>query len=462
MIPTSVMQILGVAALLVSAALLSGAARALSASNRSRLQLMADRNVAGAQIALDLIMQREQLKGSVLLGSRALNILSVSLATIIATRIWDRGAVLATVLIMTALIVILTEVLPKALAGLDPEPLAARVARPLRAYIRLVAPVMALLRMIARLVLRLLGRPDSHSDNVFSVQEEIAGALALGHSSGSVQKAERDRVLGALDLADRWVEEIMLHRSEIEMIDVDLPMADILEHALASSHSRLPVYQGERENVVGVVHVKDLLRLTNRIMRQNGPEALADIRIMDCAMAPYFIPETTALDEQLHEFLKRRSHFALVVDEYGSLRGLLTLEDILEEIVGEINDEHDRGQEPALKPNRNGVYTVNAAMTIRDINRALDWNLPDDEANTLAGLVIHMAQSIPRPGQVFSIEGFHFEVLSRRENRITRLRIRPVNAPPASEQPATGAQAPTGGRDDIAASPTPGHDQPRP
>ena len=267
-----------------------------------------------------------------------------------------------------------------------------------------------------------------------SVQEEIADALALGHSSGAIQKEERDLLLGALDLGERSVEEIMLHRSRIQMIDSALPAPEVLDRVLQSPHSRLPVFQGERENVVGVIHAKDLLRGVSRVMRENGADALADFDVLETAMPPYFVPDTTALDEQLREFLKRRTHFALVVDEYGSLRGLITLEDILEEIVGEITDEHDTDAARALVPGPAGDYLVDGAMTIRDLNRALDWDLPDDEANTIAGLVIHLAQSIPLPRQVFSFRGFRFEVVARRENRITRLRIKP----PTETSPATG------------------------
>lgn len=418
---------LAIALLLLLSALLSGAARSLAAANRAKLQALSDHGDHRAQIALDLVADRERLKGAVMLGNRVLNILSVGLATMLLTDFWGNGAIVASVLLMTTLIIIFAEVLPKALANQAPEAIALRVAGPLRVFIRLASPAMAALQWIARLLLRVFGYSQTLSDNVFSVQDEIAGALAVGHSSGTVMKEDRDRLLGALDLSDRWVEEIMLHRSEIEMIDGDLPIPDIMDRVLASSHSRLPLYRGERENVIGVIHVKDLLRLASKAMREGGPDALARVQVMDCAMPPYFVPETSVLDEQLREFLERRSHFALVVDEYGSLRGLITLEDILEEIVGEINDEHDHRQEPALTPNSTGVYIVNAAMTIRDINRALDWSLPDEEANTLAGLVIHLAQSIPMPGQVFSFEGLHFEVLSRRENRITRLRIRPAS-----------------------------------
>ncbi|SMO49357.1 transporter associated domain-containing protein [Paracoccus laeviglucosivorans] len=274
-------------------------------------------------------------------------------------------------------------------------------------------------RLLARLGLR---APPP----IATVEQRLADVLATETPADPSHKDQRDRFLGMLDLGERAVEEVMLHRSAIEMIDSSLPARNVLDRVLASHHTRLPVFSGERENVVGVIHAKDLLRAVSRAVRDNGADALADFDLLSVAMPPYFVPDTTPLDEQLREFLKRRTHFALVVDEYGSLRGLVTLEDILEEIVGEIVDEHDAEAMQTLTPNAAGDYLIDGAMTIRDLNRALDWKLPDDEANTIAGLVIHMAQSIPAPGQAFSIGGFRIEVVARRENRLTRLRIRPL------------------------------------
>ncbi|GAB1480641.1 hypothetical protein MASR2M74_32240 [Paracoccaceae bacterium] len=266
--------------------------------------------------------------------------------------------------------------------------------------------------------------PDSDRAHE-ALRDDIAGAIALGHSGGAMQKEARDRLLGALDLSDRAVSEIMRHRRQIEMIDADAAPEAILRKVLASPHSRLPVFRGDEENILGVIHVKDLWRETDRLSRE--PEGLAGLDIVKAAMKPYFIPDTTSLDEQMREFLKRRTHFALVVDEYGALQGLITLEDILEEIVGEITDEFDVvAREAGLKRDESGAWLVDGAMTIRDLNRALDWSLPDDEANTIAGLVIHEAQMIPAEGQAFRFHGLRFEVVERRENRLTRLRMRPL------------------------------------
>jgi len=294
--------------------------------------------------------------------------------------------------------------------------------------ITVFSPIVSAVRFFVRGVLRVFGIVTDPDGHILAVKEEIEGALNLGHSEGIVEKEDRDRILGALDLGDRVVEEIMLHRSGIEMIDAASDPSAILRQCLESRHTRLPVYDGEPENIVGTVHAKDLLRAMHRLIdpETSSVAGLTKFDIREVAMPPYFVPETTTLDDQMRNFLRRRTHFALVVDEYGTLQGLITLEDILEEIVGEITDEFDLEEDASMVPDEDGHYVIDGAMTIRDLNRAADWALPDEEANTVAGLVIHEAQMIPTTGQVFSFHGFHFEVAGRSGNRITQLKIRPL------------------------------------
>ncbi|MEX5728877.1 Mg2+/Co2+ transporter CorB [Rhodovulum iodosum] len=414
--------------LLVLSAFFSGSETALTAASRGKLRARADKGDSGAETALRITEDNERLIGSVLLGNNLVNILAASLATALFTRIFgDSGVALAT-LVMTLLVLIFAEVLPKTYAITNAETAASRVAGVIRPVIRVFSPIVSAVRALVRQILALFGvktDPDSH---ILAVREEIAGALQLGHSEGLVEKEDRDRILGALDLGQRTVEEIMLHRSKIEMVDADDDPEKVLSQCLESSHTRLPIYKDDPENIVGVIHAKDLLRAMDRLMRgpDASPEKLKEFRVLDVAMKPYFVPETTTLDDQMREFLRRHTHFALVVDEYGALRGLITLEDILEEIVGEITDEFDLDAEHPLRRADDGHYIVDGAMTIRDLNRATDWNLPDEEANTIAGLVIHEAQTIPSQGQVFSFHGFRFEVIQRQANRITRLKIRPL------------------------------------
>lgn len=415
--------------LLVMSAFFSGSETALTAASRGKLKAQADKGSKGAERALAITEDNERLIGSVLLGNNLVNILATSLATALFTRLFGEGGVALATLVMTFLVLIFSEVLPKTYAITNAETAASLVAGPIRIVITIFSPVVTAVRAFVRLMLRIFGVRTDPEANVLAVREEIAGALNLGHSEGVVEKEDRDRILGALDLGDRTVEEIMLHRSRIEMVNAEDAPEDILAQSLESSHTRLPVYKDDPENIIGVIHARDLLRAVHRLTIGAGrstEEAMKEFKISDVAMQPYFVPETTTLDEQMRQFLRMRSHFALVVDEYGSLQGLITLEDILEEIVGEITDEFDPDADLQIRRGEDGQFLVDGAMTIRDLNRALEWSLPDDEANTVAGLVIHEAQTIPTTGQVFSFHGFRFEVMARKDNRLTRLKIRPL------------------------------------
>ncbi|WP_370253194.1 HlyC/CorC family transporter [Nioella sp.] len=413
-------------ALLLLSAFFSGSETALTAASRGKLRAQADRGQVGAARALKLTEDSERLIGSVLLGNNLVNILAASLATSLFTQAFGESGVALATLVMTVLVLVFAEVLPKTYAITNAEKAASIVSPLIRVVIMVFSPIVSMVQVLVRGMLRLFGVQTDPDSKVLSAHEEIAGAITLGHSEGVVEKEHRDRLLGALDLGERTVEEIMLHRSNIEMIDAQADGEAILSQLLQSPYTRLPVYRGDPENIIGLVHAKDVLRAMDRLVR--GPDAseagLAAFSVTDVAMKPYFIPETTTLDDQMREFLKRQTHFALVVDEYGSLQGLITLEDILEEIVGEITDEFDTSDPGDLRLLSDGAYSVDGGMTIRDLNRANDWSLPDDEANTVAGLVIHEAQTIPAEGQVFSFHGFRFEVTKRVENRIARLRIR--------------------------------------
>ena len=414
--------------LLLLSAFFSGSETALTAASRGKLQTQADKGSRGASRALSITEDNERLIGSVLLGNNLVNILATSLATALFTKLVGESSVALATLVMTVLVLIFAEVLPKTYAITNAERAAARVSAPIALLVSIFDPIVSSVRKLVRGILWLFGVRTSADEPILAVREEIAGAISLGHLEGVVQKEDRDRILGALDLSERTVEEIMLHRSSIEMINFNHKPKEILAQCMSSNHTRLPVYKDEPENIIGVIHAKDLAR--SMYAEISGPDAslksLLSLDISSVIMKPYFVPDTTALDEQMRQFLRRRTHFALVVDEYGSLEGMITLEDILEEIVGEIADEFDPDSNELINADTDGVYELDGTMTIRDLNRAMDWNLPDEHANTLAGLVLHEAQMIPAVGQVFRFHGFRFEVAGRDANRITVVRVRPL------------------------------------
>lgn len=413
--------------LLLMSAFFSGSETALTAVSRSTLHRLAAKGERGAERALKLTEDSEKLIGAVLLGNNLVNILAAALATQLFTKLFGEAGIVWATLVMTFLVLVFAEVTPKTYAITSPETAALRVAAPISLIVKLFSPVISVVRILARAALRIFGVKADPDARILGAHDEIRGAIDLHHSEGGVEKADRDRLLAALDLNTREVSEVMRHRRNIETIDADGPPEEIVSFFLNSAHTRIPVWREDPENIVGVIHAKDLLREVDRLTRAAAPgaSALGELDVMKVAMEPWFIPDTTSLDEQMREFLRRRSHFALVVDEYGDLQGLLTLEDIIEEIVGDISDEHDP-EAAALSKRIDGSIEVEGEMTIRDLNRFGDWELPDDEATTIAGLVIHEAQTIPEIGQIFSFHGFRFEILARERHRITRIRVKPI------------------------------------
>jgi Mg2+/Co2+ transporter CorB len=253
-----------------------------------------------------------------------------------------------------------------------------------------------------------------------SAHDELRGAIADLHREGGVVKQDRDRVGALLDLHELEVSDVMVHRTNMRSVNADNAPEAVVREILQSPHTRMPLWRGSLDNIVGVLHAKDLLRALNDVGND-----FSRIDVMKIATKPWFVPDTTTLQEQLNAFLRRKAHFAIVVDEYGEVEGLVTLEDIIEEIVGEIADEHDVDIQ-GVKQEADGSVVVDGTVPIRDLNRALDWRLPDDEATTIAGLVIHETQSIPEERQAFTFHGKRFVVMKREKNRIARIRIRPA------------------------------------
>ncbi|MCB1507345.1 MAG: HlyC/CorC family transporter [Hyphomicrobiaceae bacterium] len=406
--------------LLILSAFFSGSETALTAVSRARMHARQTSGDKAAGIVLKLTDMRERLIGALLLGNNLVNILASSLATSLFLSLFGEGGVAIATLVMTALVLIFSEVLPKTLAITDPERFALGVAGPVRFIVAIFGPVTAAVQFIIRLVLRLFGRDIDADRAVLSAHEEIRGQLDLLHMEGSVGKGDRDRLGGVLDLHELEVSDVMIHRTKMHMISIDLPADKIVDEVLASPYSRLPVFKDTSDNIVGVIHVKDLLR---QIHATGGDFDKLDV--MAVASTPWFVPDTTPLQAQLNAFLKRKAHIALVVDEYGEVQGLITLEDILEEIVGDIADEHDVVVD-GVRPGADGSLLVEGTVPIRDLNRAFDWRLPDEEATTVAGLVIHEARQIPSPGQAFTFHGFRFEVMRRQRNRLTQVKVTPL------------------------------------
>jgi len=413
--------------LLILSAFFSGAETALTAASRARMHALEEDGNARASTVNRLLLTRERLIGAILLSYNLANIAASALATSVLLAIFGNAGVAYATIVMTVLVVMFAEVLPKTYAIVNADRMALAVAPVIRVVVAMLAPVTAAMQFVVRQTLRLFGISVSHDTDVLSAHEEIRGAIELHHKEGGVVKLDRDMLGGVLDLRELNVSDIMVHRTNMDAIDVDLPTGQIVDLALKSPHTRLPLWRGEREEIVGVLHAKMLLRA---LRESRGDPSKIDV--MALATPPWFVPDTTTLKDQLNAFLKRKAHFAIILDEYGEVMGLLTLEDIIEEIVGDITDETDIAAALA-KPQPDGSLIVDGLVPIRDVNRLMDWDLPEEEATTVAGLVIHEAQTIPNPGQAFTFHDFRFEVLRRHRNRITSLRVTPLDKTRHSE-----------------------------
>ncbi|WP_374765082.1 HlyC/CorC family transporter [Yunchengibacter salinarum] len=408
---------LAILVLLVLSGIFSGSETALTAASKARIHQLAKTGRKSAKRVSRLIEDKERLLGAILLGNNLVNILASALATsLLITLVGDEGVVYAT-LLMTALVLIFAEVLPKSYAIANPDRMALTVSAFIAAMVWLFSPVVAIVRQVVRFTLRLAGTDISRLESVLTPQEEIRSTIDLQSAEGGIVREDRHMLGSILELDEVTVEDVMVHRKSMQALNLSARPADIVAAVVRSPHTRLPLYDGENENIVGILHAKDVLRALRRSgwqMDRFDPRTVMK--------DPWFVPETTSLREQLDAFLERHSHFALVVNEYGDIQGLVTLEDILEEIVGEIADEHDYEVEGArILPD--GTVQAEGTVPIRDLNRMLDWDLPDDAATTIAGLVIFEAEAIPIVGQSFSFHGYRFHITARKRNQITGVRV---------------------------------------
>jgi Mg2+/Co2+ transporter CorB len=406
--------------LLALSAFFNASETALTAASRARMHALEQEGNTKARLVNRLLRQPAKMIGAVLLGNTLVDVMAASLASGVAVVIVGPAGVAYATAIVTLLIVIFSAVLPKTYALAFADSVALFIAPIMRVMIALLSPATAAIQYIVRLILRLTPSKRDDAANILAAHEEIRGTIELQTIGGAVPKGDAAMLGGVLDLRSLQVLDIMVHRTKMQTIDIDDPPERVVEEVLKSQHTRIPLWKDEPENIVGVVHSKDLL-----VALAHVGWDVAKLDIQGLAAQPWFVPDTTSVTDQLNEFLKRKAQLALVVDEYGEVQGLITLEDILEEIVGQIADEHDV-QDVAIRLQADGSVNVDGTVAVRDLNRQMDWSLPDEEATTIAGLVIHEAQTIPEPGQAFTFYGYRFEILRKSRNKITAIRVRPI------------------------------------
>ncbi|MBP0582325.1 HlyC/CorC family transporter [Labrys sp. LIt4] len=408
--------------LLLAGFFFAGSETALTAASRARLLSLEKNGSQRAKVVNKLLDIREAMIGSLLVGTSIVNTAAAALTTGILLDIFGDVGIFYATIVISVLTIIFVEILPKTIAINYPERFSLAVGWPVRLVVLIFSPVTGLLGWLVRAILRLVGLEVGKHPSLLSATDELRGTVDLLHKEGSVEKTERDMFGGLLDLQELTVDDVMVHRTKMFSVDLDEGPAQIVQSVLAAPYTRIPVWKESPENIIGVLHAKDLLRALDAA--GNDPLKLD---IEEIALPAWFVPDTTSLVDQLRSFRRRKQHFAFVVDEYGSVLGIVTLEDIIEEIVGDISDEHDLVV-TGVRPQADGAVNVDGSVPIRDLNRAMDWTLPDEEATTIAGLVIHEARTIPEAGQTFTFHGYRFQVLRKQKNRIASLRITPIVA----------------------------------
>ncbi|HQS83943.1 MAG: hypothetical protein B7Y25_03380 [Alphaproteobacteria bacterium 16-39-46] len=396
---------------------LSASETALLSASRLKLYQLRKKGSEKAAIVESLQDRIEQVIGSVLLYNTLANTCASALATGVFMRIAGEAGIAYTTVVMTVFVVFFGEVVPKMFAVNNPEKVGLSVAPFVKILVNFASPITNILRYLARVFLSFFNIDIKPESSFASVREELRGIIDYHVGSRLDVIRERTMINSILDLDSVTVDEIIVHRKNVTMLNADLPPSEIVDQVLKSPYTRLPLWKNNPDNIVGVLHVKELLRAV-----RSHKEPLEKMDILKIATKPWFIPETTTLLAQLQAFRDRHEHFSLVVDEYGALLGTVTLEDILEEIVGDITDEYDVNiKGVTIEPG--GSILVAGFVTIRDLNREFEWRLPDEEAATLAGLVLYETAKIPEQGQVFMIHGFRIEVMERTRNQITLLRV---------------------------------------
>jgi Mg2+/Co2+ transporter CorB len=414
------LTVLAVVICLLLSAFFSASETALTASSRAAMMRLEKQGNKDASIVSRLLATRERLLGVLLFGNNLTNIAASTLATGLLLAFFGHAGIIYATIVMTLVIFVIAEVLPKTAAFNMPDRMALVVAQPIDRLVRWFSPFLLAVEWLVRVILRGIGLPVGQIQSILTPREELRGHVDLMHRAGVVEKLDRDMMGGLLDLRELMFSDVMIHRTKMVMLDADEKPRDIVDAVLAAAVTRLPLWRGSPDNIVGVLHAKEVLRA----LHATGGDA-AKVDIPGLIRPAWFVPDTTPLYEQLKAFRYRKTPFALVVDEYGELEGLVTLEDIVEEIVGDISDEHDIAV-PGVRMLPDGSVNVDGAVPVRDLNRAMDWSIPDDEATTIAGVVIHESRSIPEPGQSFTFHGFRFQVLRKTRNRITALRVTPL------------------------------------
>lgn len=404
-----------IAILILISAFFSGSETALMSSSKPKLHSLENENKK-AKLVNKILENPSELLSTILLGNNLVNIASSALATVLFTKLFGSTGVVYATLVMTLLVLIFAEVLPKTVASLFPEKIAMSIVKIINVIAFLLRPFTKAINLLIYFIMKIIGVKHDNDNTGFD-EDDIRGAINLGLKTGVLERREHRMLDSIVELDNITAEEVMQHRSNIESIDINQDIDSIFAIVRKSSHSRIPVYKDDQDNIIGILYVKDFLPIYAMSVKSNK-----SFKLQDILREAVFIPESALISNLLLEFKKTRSHMRFVVNEYGNIQGLVTLEDILEEIVGEIEDEHDHAQNQFIK-HKDGSLTVSGFYSIRDCNRNFDWDLPDEDHITLGGFVASLAEKLPKAGDVVEYQNIKFEVLTTKKQAILKLKV---------------------------------------
>jgi Mg2+/Co2+ transporter CorB len=394
--------------------------------NRYRLRHQAKEGHRGAQRASELLAHPDRLLGTILVGNNFVNILASSIATVLAMQLWGEAGIAIATIGLTIILLIFGEITPKTLAALRPEIVAYPVSLPLKLLQKVLYPLVAMLGWVSNGLLKMLGVDLSNKGNDSLSTEELRSVVR--ESGTDLPLNRQSMLLGILDLERVTVDDIMIPRNEVTGIDLDDDLESIIGQLRTTPHTRLPVFRNDINQIEGIVHMRQIARLLSH-------DQLTKESLLEACNEPYFVPENTPLSTQLLNFQKQKRRIGIVVDEYGDVRGIVTLEDILEEIVGEFSNQ-DVLRSPDIHPQDDGTLVIDGAAYIREVNRALGWMLPCDGPKTLNGLITEALEHMPDSGICLQIGNYRLEILQAADNRVKSVRAWTIDDTPSDQQQA--------------------------
>lgn len=410
-----ILLIIVILGLLTFGAMMAGGETSITAATPGKLHKLKSDGNKRAGTVLKIIKAKDKVISTLLIGNSISNTLCTTLATSLFIEMLgdDTGTIVSSI-VMSFVIIVFSEVVPKAIAVAKPEKIALLVAPTIVIFLMIFKPLNVLLAYIVKLFCRLFHidlKPE------LSGEDEVRGVIEHHMHEGNVIKDDRDMLGAILDIRNMVIEDIMIHRKHIVAMDIDTPPEKLFKAALACNHTRIPIWEGSQDNIIGILHIRDLIRKVHA-----GKEPLKDVNMRLLLKPPIFVSNNALVTHQLKTFREGQSHLACVVDEYGDLQGIVTLEDILEEVVGPIYDEHDHSKNKIIKQ-AEGEYVIDGSVSIRDLNRELEWDLPETEATTIAGFMIHEMKRIPSQGEFIIVDDLKIVVKKKTQNQIRSLKV---------------------------------------